>query len=91
MPGSVVTPVKRGGVGNIEMTHEARQIPGRCHHQKVKMVGHAHIAQQGNVVNLKGIGQFFKKHQIVVLVLENITPFVSSSRDVVICALILDA
>lgn len=77
MPGSVVAAVIRWGVGNIEMTYESLQIPGRCHHQKVEMVGHAHIAQQGNVVNLKGIGQFFKKHQIVVFVLENITPFVS--------------
>ena len=55
------------------------------------MIGHAYISQQRNVVYLQRIRQLFKEHVIIVVVLENVLPFVSTTGDMVICAWILDS
>lgn len=71
------------GVGDVEVTHEFAEVAERSFRQKMEVVVHEDISMQFDAIDVQGLKEDAKEGPAVVVILKNVSPFVSAAGNVV--------
>jgi hypothetical protein len=88
---ALVPPVVVASIADVEMAHELAQVAQRGFQEKMKVVGHEHIAVELDGVYMEGLAEDLKETPTIGVVLVDVFLLIPPAGDVVEGARILDA